>query len=166
MDKSKAIISNVKAKAALANQSLPSDKALRAQARDKLVLNSIQLQLADRMGIQISDAHLDSVLQSIAANNNVSVDAFRQQIESEGQSFERVELERALKENPGIEWIWGTHCETSTGVLNDIEMYKQVCAGRGGKLCMDCISSIGPVPVDLSGVYLASGTSGKGVASI
>ena len=85
----KAIISDVRAKAALANQSLPSDKALRAQAIDKLVLNSIQLQLADRMGIQISDAHLDSVLQSIAANNNVSVDAFRQQIESEGQSFER-----------------------------------------------------------------------------
>jgi aspartate aminotransferase-like enzyme len=31
---------------------------------------------------------------------------------------------------------------------------------------MDCISSIGTVPVDLSGVYLASGTSGKGLASI
>jgi len=84
----------------------------------------------------------------------------------EGQSFHRPELERAFKDNPGIEWVWGTHCETSTGVLNDLEMYKQVCAGCGIKLCMDCISSIGTVPVDLSGVYLASGTSGKGLASI
>lgn len=84
----------------------------------------------------------------------------------EGQAFQRSDLDRALKENPGTEWIWGTHCETSTGVLNDLEMYKQVCAERGIKLCVDCISSIGTVPVDLFGVYLASGTSGKGLASI
>ncbi|MCF7816844.1 MAG: aminotransferase class V-fold PLP-dependent enzyme [Kiritimatiellales bacterium] len=84
----------------------------------------------------------------------------------EGQAFQRAELEKALKSNPDIEWMWGTHCETSTGVLNDLEMYKQVCAEHGVKLCMDCISSIGTVPVDLSGVYLASSTSGKGLASI
>jgi aspartate aminotransferase-like enzyme len=84
----------------------------------------------------------------------------------EGQAFQRPELEKALNENPGIEWVWGTHCETSTGVLNDLEMYKQVCAKHGLKLCMDCISSIGTVPVDLAGVYLASTTSGKGLASI
>ncbi len=84
----------------------------------------------------------------------------------EGQSFLRADLERALKENPETEWVWGTHCETSTGVLNDLEMYKQVCASHGIHLCLDCISSVGTVPVDLSGVYLASGTSGKGLASI
>jgi aspartate aminotransferase-like enzyme len=84
----------------------------------------------------------------------------------EGQAFQRSDLEQALKDNPGTEWIWGTHCETSTGVLNDLEMYKQVCAEYGIKLCMDCISSIGTVPVDLSGVHFASGTSGKGLASI
>jgi len=84
----------------------------------------------------------------------------------EGRAFERSDIEHALNENPGVEWIWGTHCETSTGVLNDLEMYKEICAKRGLKLCMDCISSIGTVSVDLSGVYLASGTSGKGLASI
>ncbi len=84
----------------------------------------------------------------------------------EGQAFNKADLERALSENPGVEWIWGAHCETSTGVLNDLEMYKKICAAHGLKLCMDCISSIGTVPVDLSGVYLASGTSGKGLASI
>jgi aspartate aminotransferase-like enzyme len=45
-------------------------------------------------------------------------------------------------------------------------MYKRVCAKHNIKLCMDCISSIGTVPVDLDGVYLASATSGKGLASI
>ena len=85
----KTIIMDVKARAALANQSLPSDKALRAQAIDKLVIESIQLQLAERMGIQISDAHLDSVLESIAQNNNMSVEQYRLKLISEGQDFER-----------------------------------------------------------------------------
>ena len=84
----------------------------------------------------------------------------------EGQAFKKEDIELALNENPGAEWIWGTHCETSTGVLNDLEMYVEVCSRRGIRLCMDCISSIGTVPVDLSGIYLASGTSGKGLASI
>ena len=35
----------------------------------------------------------------------------------------------------------------------------------GRRVCADCVSSIGTVPVDLSGVYLASGTSGKAVGS-
>ena len=38
-----------------------------------------------------------------------------------------------------------------------------MCAARGAKLCLDCISTIGTMPVDLSGVYLASGSSGKGL---
>ncbi len=84
----------------------------------------------------------------------------------EGQAFQRLEIERILKANPGIGWVWGTHCETSTGVLNDLEMYKEMCARRGLRLCLDCIGSIGTVPVDLSGIYLASGTSGKGLASM
>lgn len=84
----------------------------------------------------------------------------------EGQAFQRTDLERALKAHPDTAWVWGTHCETSTGVLNDLAMYKQVCAEHGVKLCLDCISSIGTVPVDLRGVYLASGTSGKGLASV
>jgi aspartate aminotransferase-like enzyme len=84
----------------------------------------------------------------------------------EGQTFSREQLEAALRKHQDVGWVWGTHCETSTGVLHDLAMYKQVCADYGVKLCMDCISTIGIVPVDLSGIYLASGTSGKGLASI
>jgi aspartate aminotransferase-like enzyme len=84
----------------------------------------------------------------------------------EGEAFDREKIEKMLKMHPDIEWVWGTHCETSTGVLNDLEMYKAVCADHQVKLCIDCISSIGTVPVNLADVYLASATSGKGLASI
>jgi aspartate aminotransferase-like enzyme len=82
-----------------------------------------------------------------------------------GKIFRRHEIEHALEATPNVGWLWAVHSETSTGVLNDLAMLKQVCAERGILLCMDCISSIGTVRVDLSGVYLASGVSGKGLGS-
>ena len=62
-------------------------------------------------------------------------------------------------------WIWCAHCETSTGVMNDVEALKQLCAERGVKLCLDSISSVGTTPVNLDGIYFASCASGKGLRS-
>lgn len=62
-------------------------------------------------------------------------------------------------------WLWCVHCETATGVLNDAETLKGLCAGSGVKFCLDAVSSIGTVPVNLEGVYLASCASGKGLRS-
>jgi aspartate aminotransferase-like enzyme len=60
-------------------------------------------------------------------------------------------------------WLWCAHCETSTGILADLDALKTICQVRGVKLCLDCISTIGTLPVDLTGVYLASCSSGKGL---
>ncbi len=79
--------------------------------------------------------------------------------------FDPDTIARVIARNPEIQWLWAVHCETSTGVLNDMMMLKKLCADRGIKLCMDCISSIGTVPVDLRDVYLASGVSGKGLGA-
>jgi aspartate aminotransferase-like enzyme len=64
---------------------------------------------------------------------------------------------------PAITWLWCTHCETSTGILANLDALKAMCAERGVKLCLDGISSIGTMAVDLSGVYLAACSSGKGL---
>ncbi|MBE1553244.1 aminotransferase class V-fold PLP-dependent enzyme [Sporosarcina limicola] len=62
-------------------------------------------------------------------------------------------------------WLWTVHSETSTGVLNDIDLLKKVCSEHGISLALDCVSAIGTVPTDLAGVKFASGVSGKGLAS-
>jgi len=82
-----------------------------------------------------------------------------------GEIFKREAVERILDRSSEIRWLWAVHCETSTGVLNDLEMLKAVCSARGILLCVDCISSIGTTPVNLKGVYLASGVSGKGLGA-
>ncbi len=81
-----------------------------------------------------------------------------------GQPFDYDLIEsRLMKEQPSF--VWTVHCETSTGVLNDIGRLKKIAAKGGAKLALDCISTIANIDVDLSGVYIASGTSGKGLAS-
>lgn len=74
-------------------------------------------------------------------------------------------VKKSLVRQPRPGWLWCAHCETSTGVLNDLAALKQMCIDAGVKLCLDSISSIGTLPVDLSGVHLASCASGKGLRS-
>lgn len=82
-----------------------------------------------------------------------------------GAPFDYAELERALHADPDVRWVWCAHCETSTGVLNDLERLETCCRKRNVDLCLDAISSVGTVPVNLRHVRLASCVSGKGLAA-
>ena len=82
-----------------------------------------------------------------------------------GKPLDMAEVRKKMASVPAPAWVWCAHCETSTGVLNDLNALREACAATGAKLCLDCISSIGTIPVDLSGVYLASCASGKGLRS-
>ena len=81
-----------------------------------------------------------------------------------GEALDYNCIKRALASNPGG-WLWAVHCETSTGALADLPRLKSLCRKHNAKLALDCISSIAVTPVDLSGVWLASGASGKGFAA-
>ena len=65
---------------------------------------------------------------------------------------------------PG-DWIWAVHQETSTGVLNDLPALAKLAAQQSLRLCIDAVSSLGAVPLDLRQIFLASGTSGKALAA-
>src|SRR5207248_1146340 len=60
-----------------------------------------------------------------------------------------------------IDWLWGVHQESSTGVLNDLAGLVEVARRGGCRVCVDCISSLGATPLDLREVYLATGATGK-----
>jgi len=82
-----------------------------------------------------------------------------------GEAFDMKRVEQSI-ENHRPTWLWCVHCETSTGVLNDLPALSELCANRDVRLCADCISSIGNVPLDLRRVWLATATSGKGIAAM
>ncbi|WP_342513630.1 aminotransferase class V-fold PLP-dependent enzyme [Sporosarcina sp. FSL K6-1522] len=81
-----------------------------------------------------------------------------------GETFSEQDIRHLLTTNDYC-WLWIVQCETSTGVLNDLEIVTQLCSEYGLTLAVDCISAIGTVPVDLTAVDFASGVSGKGLLS-
>jgi aspartate aminotransferase-like enzyme len=78
-----------------------------------------------------------------------------------GEPFDYDEIERTLAGRHELAWLWCVHSETSTGVLNDLNRLAAICKLHDVRLCVDCISSIGAVPLCLKDVFLATGTSGK-----
>lgn len=85
-----------------------------------------------------------------------------------GQPWDLDEVRTALAEEAEgtpVNWVWGVHQESSTGVLNDLPRLVQVARRWGARVCVDCISSLGAVPLDLRGVYLATGATGKSLGS-
>jgi len=75
------------------------------------------------------------------------------------------DLDQVRAQIGSARWIWGVHLETSTGMLNDVQGLAGVAREAGVRLCLDYISSLGSVPIDLRDVWLASGVSGKSLGS-
>ena len=121
-----------------------------------------QLSLENGRGLVLSNGEFGERLLDHASRMRLDFDTLRVDW---GDVFARGAIERALDDRPATAWLWAVHCETSSGVLNDIAMLQEVCARRDIRLCTDCISSVGTVPMDLGGVYLASGVSGKGIGA-
>ena len=67
---------------------LPDNATLSHQVLERLVIESIQKQQANRAGIRISDAQLNEALERIAAQNKMTLPQFREAMEAEGVPFE------------------------------------------------------------------------------
>lgn len=83
------MVERVKNGAAKQGQTLPSDKVLRVQALERLIGNSLQLQLAKRMGLQITDQQLDQTISNIAQDQQLTVEQFRQKAMAEEGNYEQ-----------------------------------------------------------------------------
>jgi peptidyl-prolyl cis-trans isomerase SurA len=69
------------------NTRLPADNILRSQVLNRLVLESIQKQLAAQQGIRISDSQLNAAISNIAQSNNMTLEQFRDALIAEGRDY-------------------------------------------------------------------------------
>ena len=65
----------------------PSDDVLIRETLDRLILDSIQLQLANRYGVRIPDQQLDEAMTRLARQNGLTLEQFRIALEQSGQSY-------------------------------------------------------------------------------
>lgn len=92
------LVTVVKRNAAENNQTLPADRVLRTQAIEKLILDNLQMQMAERMGIQISDPQLEQTIANIANGEKMTIAQFREKIAQEGVTYDtyREEVRKEL----------------------------------------------------------------------
>ena len=77
----------------------PEEKALREQVIEQLIIEELQLQMANRAGIRISDTELNETIGRIANNNKMELQQFITFIGESGDSYEE------LRENVKKEMI-------------------------------------------------------------
>ncbi|OUS41070.1 molecular chaperone SurA [Oleispira antarctica] len=66
---------------------LPPDDILKEQVLERLILESIQLQMADRGGVQVSDQQLTDTVKRIAKQNGMTIEQFSQALKKDGLSY-------------------------------------------------------------------------------
>ncbi len=66
---------------------LPPTDILQKRVLDQLVLDRIQLQMADKAGMRISDNELNQTMKNIAKRNGFTLDQFAKALSSEGLTY-------------------------------------------------------------------------------
>jgi serine---pyruvate transaminase len=84
-----------------------------------------------------------------------------------GQKVEPGELDRRLEDSPGVEVVFVTQSETSTGVINDVKDLTEVAHRHGALIAVDAVSAMGavPLPQDDWGVDVVVAGSQKALMS-
>jgi peptidyl-prolyl cis-trans isomerase SurA len=80
------------------NVALPSSDVMRQQVLDRLVLEEIQAQRADRAGIKVSDEQVNAAMDDIAKRQNITLEQLPAKLASEGIDYPeyRIELKREI----------------------------------------------------------------------
>ncbi|HRF87925.1 MAG TPA: peptidylprolyl isomerase [Pseudomonadales bacterium] len=68
-------------------QPLPPANILQQQVLEKLIVESLQLQMGERSGIKVSKQQLDAAVAGVAAQNKLSTEVFRRELNAQGIPF-------------------------------------------------------------------------------
>jgi peptidyl-prolyl cis-trans isomerase SurA len=83
-------LTSVQQNIARSGQQGPPEEQLRREILDLLILENIQLQMADRVGLRIDDEQLTAAVGRVAAKNNMTLEQFRQALLDSGASYRDV----------------------------------------------------------------------------
>ena len=84
----KSMLENIEKRYQEQGAPMPPKEIIMEQIHERLIIEELQLQLANRAGVRVSDGELNNAFERIAANNNLSLEEFIQTLEVEGESYE------------------------------------------------------------------------------
>jgi aspartate aminotransferase-like enzyme len=121
-----------------------------------------QLSLRSARGLVLSNGEFGARLATQAKRAQLDFEVLNFEW---GHELDLARVAASLDRLAPADWLWFVHHETSTGILNPMRELVLMAKQRGLRVCVDCVSSLGTVPVDLRDVELASATSGKGLGA-
>ncbi|MGM0480914.1 MAG: peptidylprolyl isomerase SurA [Pseudomonadota bacterium] len=65
----------------------PSQRVLETQVTERLVLQELQLQMAERMGVEVGESQLEQAIERVASEQNMTTSELRQQITQSGRDW-------------------------------------------------------------------------------
>lgn len=80
-------VATVRARMQESKAQLPPDSVLHRQVLEKIIMDKLQQQLAERSGISVSEEMLTNAAADIAQRNNMSLEDFRTELENSGMSY-------------------------------------------------------------------------------
>ena len=92
-------ITDIEKASALNGEKLPSKDEIRNKVIEELILEELQLQVADQVGIKISDEELNVTLKRLAQQSDLDLESFIKFVEDQGDSYEQVRenVKRTMK---------------------------------------------------------------------
>ncbi|MCL6271807.1 peptidylprolyl isomerase [Sansalvadorimonas sp. 2012CJ34-2] len=80
-------LKSVQAQLRQRTSNLPPEDILKQQVLDRLIIENLQLQIADRAGARIDDNSLNQAISNIARNNGMTLEQFRKTLQEDGMSY-------------------------------------------------------------------------------
>ena len=80
-------LKTVRAQLQQRTSTLPPDEVLKQQVLERLIIENLQLQIADRAGARIDDNSLNQAISNIARNNGMTLEQFRKALQADGVSY-------------------------------------------------------------------------------
>lgn len=111
---------------------LPSEKEIRKHVLDSLIIKSLQLQMASKSGVTISDEQLTKAITSIANRNGFeNIQGFRQKLENEGITY--TDMRTKIRHDLTIQRVQQGHLRNKIQV-SEQELENFLASSEGKKI--------------------------------
>ena len=80
-------VSTIMQRIQASNTQMPPDYILRKQVLEKMIIDKLQRQLAEKAGIKVTDEMLNSSAADIAQRNNMNIEQFKAELEGQGMNY-------------------------------------------------------------------------------
>lgn len=83
-------VSQVRQQMQSRNIGMPDQNELREQVLSRMITEQIELQMAQRANLSVSDSDLNQAMRGVAQRNNMTLEQFADRVEQEGMSYAQV----------------------------------------------------------------------------